>query len=253
MVRPTAKGKRRVRLTDATPNTPVIADVRYADGSSWDPGNGAGYYYYDGANWRKYGMSLGNNGYGWRDQLGNAGIRGNPSNSPTWAAWNGNIYQLQFGTGTKEMTFEFHIQHDFLTSADATAIGVTPELYLHTHWSTAASDSGDVKWYYDITYAKGYEQAAFPAAITTSVTQTHEGTALMHHIAEVKIATTSPSATELDYDTLEVDGLIIVRLYRNSADVADTITNAPFVHYTDLHYMTGDRTATKNRNTPFYA
>ena len=43
----------RVRQTIATPQTAdnVLGEIRYADGSSWDPGSGAGYYFWNGSSW----------------------------------------------------------------------------------------------------------------------------------------------------------------------------------------------------------
>ena len=52
-------------------------------------------------------------------------------------------------------------------------------------------------------------------------------------------------------DELEVDGLIIVRMYRDSSDGDDTLNVAPFVHFVDMHYQV-DRFATLNRNPNFY-
>lgn len=37
----------------AAPSKPRDGDVRYADGTSWNPGSGAGIYYYNGSAWVK--------------------------------------------------------------------------------------------------------------------------------------------------------------------------------------------------------
>ena len=39
----------------AAPDKPRDGDIRYADGTTWDPGSGAGIYYYDGASWHLLG------------------------------------------------------------------------------------------------------------------------------------------------------------------------------------------------------
>lgn len=68
-------------------------------------------------------------------------------------------------------------------------------------------------------------------------------------IAEVQLSATSPSGSQLDSDDIETDGVILVRLYRDPADAADTLDQAPFVHYCDIHYQTTG-IGTKQRNGP---
>ena len=37
----------------AAPSKPRDGDIRYADGSTWNPGSGAGIYWYNGSTWTK--------------------------------------------------------------------------------------------------------------------------------------------------------------------------------------------------------
>ncbi len=39
-------------VTYVAPSKPRQGDVRYADGSEWDPGSGEGIYRYDGSTWQ---------------------------------------------------------------------------------------------------------------------------------------------------------------------------------------------------------
>ena len=250
----TAQSLLRVAQSSVTPAKPRTGDIRYADGSNWGAQNG--FYFYDSTAWQPLGLSLGNAGYGWRDQLGSAAVRGNPSNSPTWSAYRGSIYQLEFPTasGEKEMQFEFHIQHDFMVSADATALGITPELHLHLHTSQNVADAGkNIRFYADISYSKGHNQAAFSAPVTATIDIATSSTQYQHLITEVQIAATSPSASQIDYDDLEPDGVLLVRVYRDAGDAADTATQTVFLHFADLHYMTGGRFGTRNKSPSFYA
>ena len=189
----------------------------------------------------------------WRDQLGNVNVRGaGASNTPTWAVYRNTggstpaIYQWQFpshATNSYEATFEFHIQHDYKPGSD---------LYIHVHWSQIVADPGaQAKFFFDVSYAKGHDQAAFSAPFNTSVTQATSSTQYQHMIAEVQLSASSPSATQLDSDDIEPDGVILVRMYRKSSDAGDTLTQDPFVHYVDLHYQV-DRFGTKNKAPDFY-
>ena len=195
-------------------------------------------------------LTGGSPGYGWRDLIGEIVVKGSGLTDPDWNTYRSNIKQYQFkNTGVTEVTINYHIQHDYKPGSD---------LYLHVHWSQIVVDTGgtagapgQAKWYFDVSYAKGHQQAAFSAPITTSVTQTASSTQYMHNIAEVQLSASSPSASQLDSDNIEVDGVIIVRLYRDPSDVADTLDQRPFVHYVDMHYQT-DRISTKNKAPDFY-
>lgn len=43
----------RLAQTNVAPDKPRAGDLRYADGTNWNPGSGAGIYWYDGASWTK--------------------------------------------------------------------------------------------------------------------------------------------------------------------------------------------------------
>ena len=66
--------------------------------------------------------------------------------------------------------------------------------------------------------------------------------------------TTLPNykARVLDSSLLEIDGIILVRTWRDASRTADTLNVAPFVHYVDCHYQSA-QIATKNKNYPFYS
>ena len=49
----------------------------------------------------------------------------------------------------------------------------------------------------------------------------------------------------------EVDGLIIVRTWRDAGRTADTLDVNPFLHFVDIHYQS-TQLPTKGRNYPFY-
>jgi hypothetical protein len=42
-----------------------------------------------------------------------------------------------------------------------------------------------------------------------------------------------------------------VRTYRNAADAADTLDQAPFLHYVDIHYQSTG-IGTKQKSPPFW-
>ena len=43
----------RLEETNTAPAKPRDGDIRYADGSNWNPGAGTGIYWFDGTTWNK--------------------------------------------------------------------------------------------------------------------------------------------------------------------------------------------------------
>lgn len=193
----------------------------------------------------------GNTGAGWNDLLGTPNIRTIGSNDPSWNVYRGTIRQYQFSQSQmNELWFSYHMQHDYKPGSD---------IHLHIHWSQNTVDTGgtagapgNVKWYFDVTYAKGHNQAAFFAPITTSVVGTASGTQYQHMLNEVQLTSSTPTGSQFNSNLLEPDGVIILRAYRDASDVSDTLDQAPFVHFVDIHYQT-DRVNTKNKAPNFYS
>ncbi len=150
---------------------------------------------------------------------------------------------------------EFHMPHDWVPGSD---------IYIHAHWSQTTADTGGggavpgvSKWYFDVTYADGHGTAGgaadpFFAPITISVTQQGSTTAYGHMIAETQLSSNGGSGgTLLDSSTLTVDGLILLRIYRDPTDVSDTLNQDAFLHYVDIHYQSTN-IGTKQKAPDFY-
>jgi hypothetical protein len=195
--------------------------------------------------------------FGWCDMLGRVIARTTGATVPSFASYRGNLYQYQFtnGVNVKEMFQEFHIPHDYVPNTD---------MYIHIHWSQnvvdtggAAAVPGNAKWYFDISYADGYgtpggAAQAFIAPITTSVVQQGSTTQYGHMIAEVQFTGETTTASTIAKSAFKIDGLILVRVYRDSTDAADTLDQSPFLHFIDIHYQTNGVAGTFSKNTPFY-
>jgi len=175
--------------------------------------------------------------FGWRDITAEVDVRGTGGNDPTFNIYTGtNMRALQFSASAMNECFvNFHVPHDYVPG---TAI------YLHAHWSNAAAtpNTGNVIWGFEYSFAKGFNQAAFPAFTTITTTQACPATRYQHNIAET-VAIVIP--------TLEVDGIIQCRAYRDAAAVGDTCTDAVFLHTVDVHYQSTNM-ATKQKAPDFY-
>lgn len=192
--------------------------------------------------------------YPWHDLLGAISIRGVGATDPAYNVYRGGIRGYQFAVND-EVFIEFHMPHDWAFGTD---------LHLHMHWSQnkttkagAASGNvtgGTVTWGAEVSYAKGHQQAAFAAPITFTVQQTAETTQYYHHIAEGQLSAGTPSASQLDTDNLEVDGVLLVRIYlsANAMTVDAGAVPAPFLHFADIHYQS-TCIGTKDKAPDFYA
>jgi len=184
--------------------------------------------------------------FGWRDLLGKIRTRGVGATDPNDAVYDGaNIRAYQFAVND-ECWVDFHIPHDYEAGTD---------VYLHFHWSHIGTlvTGGNVTWGADITYAKGHDQAAFPASVNTTVVGNASTTQYQHMITEVKISDSAPGASEIDTDNLEPDGVLMVRGYlsANNITVSGGAVPDPFLHYMDIHYQSTN-IATKAKVPDFY-
>lgn len=181
--------------------------------------------------------------FGWRDLIGPIHTRPAGGTIPTFSAYRGVIWQYRFLDTGDEVFNEFHIPHDYVPGSP---------MYIHAHWSQVSAGTGNAVFSFNISYAKGYDQAPFsdPASAVATVTQAASGTPYQHMIAEVIMTSNGGSASTIDVNNIEVDGLILVR---TKLTTLPTGGGAPFVHFIDIHYQSTG-IPTKGRNYPdFYA
>lgn len=229
----------RLQKTTNTPNSPDVGTIRYADGVSWTPIDGPGYYYYNGSAWVPMrGLSLGNDGYGWFDELASISNAKMPaSNYPTHTNFQsaGSLQRKEYAFSVNDYVFvqPFHINHNAKPNSLA---------YFHVHWTTNGTSAATVRWELNVQRAKGHNQAAFgvPTQLLLPA-QAASGTAYQHMIIEDTTGIT----------LYEPDELILVTLRRvtnGGTDNADTV----FGLMCDIHYQI-DRMATRNKVPNFYS
>lgn len=193
--------------------------------------------------------------YGWRDLLGQIIVKGVGANDPDWAVFRDTTRLYRFTNGLmREVWNIYHIPHDYVMGSD---------LYIHVHWKQSTVDTGgpagvpgSVKWYFDISYASGHGTPGgaadpFNAIITQSVVQQGSTTQYGHMIAEVQFTNAAGDATHIARTRIAPDGILNIRLYRDSADVADTLDQDPFVAMSDVHYQSTN-IGTKQKAPPFW-
>ena len=176
--------------------------------------------------------------YGWRDLTVDTQVRGNGVNDPSFDTYTGTALRAyQFSAKImNEVFMVFHVPHDWVPGS---------AIYFHSHWSNAAAtpNTGNVKWGFDYSFAKGFGQEAFPAVQTATVTAASPSVRYSHNVSET---------TAVSIPLMEVDGLILVRAYRDATNAADTCTDAVFLHTVDIHYQSTN-VATINKAPNFYS
>lgn len=187
--------------------------------------------------------------YPWRDMKGRLIGRTTGPNAPNFNVYQGPIRQWEYTSGAlREQWIEFHLDHDYVIGTD---------VHLHFHWSQAVVDTGaggspgDVRWFYDLLYAKGHDQDTFTHAAAGVAQQTASAVQWRHMIAEVQVSDSPATPSRIDRTLLEPDGVLLVRVYRDSADPGDTLDQQPFLHFVDVHYQSTN-IGTKNRTPGFY-
>lgn len=226
----------RVRSSSVSPPTSETFSSMEGSPIVLDPATGAAYTYCPTVS-----PSVNELGArsGWNDMLASLSAgRAIGANAPTWAVLRDGIYAWQFSASTmNEIWVNMHIVHDY---APGTVI------YPHIHWTTAGTNTGNCRWGIEYTFAKGFNFEAFPATTTLYLLAAGSGVAYRHYITEVDISAALPA--------METDGILLMRVFRDAANVLDTLTDTAFGLFVDLHYQSDGmltnekaRTFTKRR------
>lgn len=183
---------------------------------------------------------------GWKDLIGDVSPKSTGSGRPTLEAFTNNVRWFSYAANDKG-DIVFHIPHDYAPGTD---------LFVHVHWShngTSISGSFDMRLH--VTYAKSHLQDIYPAdkephVLLSGLNLTNSP---QYHtrIDEIQLSTPGGSATQLDTDLIEPDGLILMHY---NIDVVPSISGGtsprPFIFAIDIHYQT-DRRATVGKLPDF--
>lgn len=228
-----------VRISNTGTSTLTIArtGADTIDGSSLNISVGRGmeveFYVNSSTDWRTTKAPQ----FGWKDITSWIHTNAAGAGDPSWTTYRDGIHGYSFSaTVLQEVETVFHLPHDY---APGTSI------YFHTHWTTNSATVGnDVRWGFEYTIAKGHNQASngdFAATSTVYVAQSVTAQ-YRHMVAET---------TAISSAALEPDALILMRVFRDAANGADTYTQPAFLLAVDIHYQ-ADRYSTPNKVPNFY-
>jgi hypothetical protein len=178
---------------------------------------------------------------GWADIVAELYTRTSPQAAGVNLFRNG-IYLYEFDAAELREAFSnFHIPHAWKPGT---------MVYPHMHYSVNTASSGVVRWGFEYTLARRNDstgQTAFPATTTIYVEQTIAANSdHTHFVCEAAEGNGIPGTN------LEVDAMILMRVFRDAEHVNDTFPDSAFGITVDLHIEV-DRASTPNRAPDFYA
>jgi hypothetical protein len=172
--------------------------------------------------------------FGWRDIEGVVTTRGVGATDPDWAQIGSSAFYAYSFSLNDTCWINYHIPHDIVPNAP---------VHFHCHWLTDGTNVNPVKWQFQYTYAKGFNQAAYNVTGTTvTAEEAPPGVAYQHMVTET-------AAQEISGLT-EPDGIIqcrITRIANGATDNTDTI----FLLEADVHYQSSNQ-ATYDKAPNFY-
>lgn len=166
-----------------------------------------------------------------------------PPSSPDWDTFRNGIKAFAFDdTIPQEAWWSTHLPHDWIVGTDTLP---------HIHWShIAAVPSGVVRWGIEYTMARGYSLDAFPATNTIYLEVDATGSVQYEHFITEVVEGGSPAIGSIDMSTMDIDGTMHFRVFRDAGHANDTFVGDAYVLFTDVHYQT-DSSSTNERNYPF--
>jgi len=180
-------------------------------------------------------------GDGWFDNVSQLYLRDTELSADP-APFVGGIALRRFIPGeTREAFAEFHIPHIWKPGT---------MMYPHVHFSVLSSGSGTVRWGIEYMWARTNSSNAFFTYPATTETLYIEQV-IAANSQRVHFVSEAAQDNGLDGTNMEVDGMILCRLFRDGSHSNDTFNEDVFAITLDLHTET-DRYSTPFRFPPFY-
>jgi hypothetical protein len=180
-------------------------------------------------------------GDGWFDNVSQLYLRDTESSADP-APFIGGISLRRFIPGEMREAFaEFHIPHIWRPGTMQ---------YPHVHFTVLSSASGTVRWGFEWLFARTQRSDAFTRYPETTQTIYLEQ-AIPANSERVHFVVEAAEGQGIPPESLEVDGMMLVRLFRDGAHANDTFAQDVFGITVDLHTET-DRYSTPFRFPPFY-
>ena len=180
-------------------------------------------------------------GDGWADIVVELFIR-DSALAPIGTLYKGGIYLWAFPVNdVREAFANFHMPHAWKPGT---------MIYPHMHFTTASNASGVVRWAFEYTWARRHDSTG---QITFQDVQTiYVDFTIPSNSADTHFVCEAPQDGGIAGTNLEVDAIILMRVYRDGTHVNDTFPDSVLGITCDIHHEV-DRHATPQRAPNFYA
>jgi hypothetical protein len=180
-------------------------------------------------------------GDGWFDNVSQLYLRDTEFSADP-AVFVGGISLRRFIAGEMREAFaEFHIPHTWKPGT---------MMYPHVHFTILSSAAGTVRWGFEYIFARTQRSNAFTQYPETSTTIYLEQV-IAANSERTHFVVEAAQGQGIDGANLEVDGMILARVFRDGAHANDTFAQDVFGITVDLHTEI-DRYSTPFRFPPFY-
>jgi hypothetical protein len=188
---------------------------------------------------------------GWVDLIGDFGVRSgggaNPFVLTLFDTPTAHIYDWATANSAGQISqgySQYHIPHDYAPGTDT---------FFHLHLSTNQAVSTTCAFLIYASFTKA-NQVLQPSVLLATITKMFNAATDQYKIfvVEVPLSTAGGSATTIDTNQIETDGILHVHIfYQRGANGDNMGNNVPtFIHYADVHYKSTSR-GTKNKVSPF--
>lgn len=180
-------------------------------------------------------------GRGWNDLVSDITVRSGAGSAPDLAAYRDGIYAYSFNQDVLNECFaNFHLRHDYIPGT---------MIYPHIHWTANTTTTGVVRFGVEYTLARRGDSTgliAFGATQTIYIEHVvGAGEQYLHHVSE------TTDGNGIVGTNLEVDSLILCRIFRDAGHSNDTFIDPVFMLTADMHYEC-DAQSTPLRSPPFF-
>jgi hypothetical protein len=172
--------------------------------------------------------------YPWHDIIGQIYPKDSGPGSPALSSFRGGNFRALFYSVNDNGEGIYHIPHDYVPGTD---------LFIHMHWShNGTAISGSLVLGLNLSYAKGHQQATFGAEVAATLTVETPSIVVtpryQHRVDELQITSSTPSASQINSNLIEPDGLLLVHFNTVQIPViTGGIPNEPCYFTMDVHYQ----------------
>lgn len=173
---------------------------------------------------------------GWAEQnspLSTTG-RSKGKKEPTWEPFRGGMYALTFPSSrTLEVNVAFCISHGYMSGTS---------IFPNICWSPENNIVGNVQWGIEYSIARTGKNEPFPLTKTIYINHVTPGVSFANMMSEV-------SEADSILEGVEVGSTVLIRIFRNGGNDADTYNGKVYIHNAGIQYLSDTHTTATRKGS----